>query len=40
MKYVKNLYVENQKTRTKEIKDLSKWNDIPSLWTGGLDIKM
>ena len=40
MKYVKNLYVENYKTLTKEIQDLNKWNDISSLWTGRLDIKM
>ena len=40
MKHVKNLYVENYKTLPKEIKDLNKWNDIQSLWTGRLDIKM
>lgn len=40
MKHVKNLYVENYKTLTKEIKDLNKWNDIQSLWTGRRDMKM
>ena len=35
---VKDLYIENQKTLMKKVKDANKWKDILCSWIGKINI--
>ena len=37
-KEVKDLYIENDETLMKELEDTNKWEDIPCLWVGIINI--